>query len=370
MSNSGFAHLDWAFATNKHDVHDQLYETYRKKTQYLSYLNELIYFLGKYGCKGIQEKISDCSHLFKFQSILSELETARVLLERGKSVELLPDNYMRMESPPDLLVEDDEVKAYVEVKHILEDLTVGIILEDLRQFLCTNNYLYRVDIEFNEIMSLPVIRWQERQHKEDALRNALQEVKTRIKALNSSSLPVGIETKVGKFKIHQSSSGKGYPGVIRTAAITVPDKKYIEKICFDVCTKAKKRDKWTGDHRTKIYIVALDFTEIGVYDRGIMEVALIGHRIKKHPISPMPDIRETKEVTYAKERGWEHFLRETCIIPRNRTYLDSASQGIFFTEPNVKNVSGVIGKFGKELHFVPNPFSFDEINDPRLMNYI
>jgi hypothetical protein len=369
MATLRFSDLEWALATNTYNLQDLLFNTYKDKLAYLKYLNDLIRFLREHGCSDIQEKLKHISDLLRFRSIRSELEIAKGLIQRNKSVDLLPENYMGMVSPPDLLAVDDEIEAYIEVKRILEDQTTSAIIEFLRRFLRENNYHYIINVVLNEMMSIPVIKWHERRLKEEVIRKALQEFEAKIKTLDPTSLPAEIETNIGKFEIHPSTSGRGFPGVIRTSFIKLPEKKMIEKIRQDVIEKASKRDKWIDEHQAKIYIVALDFEELA-YDKDYLEIALIGHRVYVKPPLQAPIIYETNEVQHAKELGWEQFLRETCIIPTNRTYLDSNRKGIFFTEPIIKNVSGVIGKFREELHFVPNPFSFDEINDPRLVNYI
>lgn len=129
-------------------------------------------------------------------------------------------------------------------------------------------------------------------------------------------------------------------------------------------------------------MVALDYKEM-FYDEDYMEMALIGTRVTVSGPEVSPGLanayanayirqkfRETEEIKSARGRGWETYMREKCILPRNRTYLDPNKRGILFTEPIVQNISGVLGKFREALHFVANPFAFDEINNPKLANYI
>jgi hypothetical protein len=336
----------------------------------MKYLDELICFLRNHNCRNIQEKLSCVSDdWLRFRSAQSELELAKVLILRGKAVDFIPENYMDMVSPPDLLVVDKNIEAYVEVKLLIEDPTMKAILDFLRQFLPTNPSPCIVNIELNKMMSVPAIGWYERQLKEEIIRKACQEFKTQMKTLNSLNLPMEIKTNIGKFEIHKSPSSRGYPGIITTSVITLPEEKMIEKIRDDVVKKASKREKWTSDHHSKIFIVALDFEEMH-YDEDCINIALIGCTNTFMSSKHMPPICETKDLQHAKERGWEKFLLEKYILPRNQTYLDNNKKGIFFTEPKVKNISGVISKHGKTLYFIPNPFSFDEINDPKLTNYL
>ncbi len=366
---SSLKHLEWALATNPHDLKDLLFDAYKNNLKYLRHLNKLIYFLRKHGCRNIQGKLNDVPNLNKFQSIVSELEIAQALIRRGKSVELLPDTYMGMTSPPDLLVSDKKIEAYIEVKRITDDSTFDLIINFLRRFLNKNNYPYIVNVELNEMMSIPAITWQERQHKEKVIRKAFQEFEAKIKILNSKSLPAEIETIAGKFEIKRSIKGKGFPGFIRTSFVKISEERQIEKIRRDVIVKAKKRNKWSNEHRSKIFIIALDFEEL-FYNKDYLEIALIGNTEKYIPPLKVPNKPLTKEILHAIKLGWEPFLREKYIIPSKQICLNNKRKGIYLTEPIAKNISGVLGKFGQELHFIPNPFAYDEINDPNLLKFI
>ena len=72
----------------------------------------------------------------------------------------------------------------------------------------------------------------------------------------------------------------------------------------------------------------------------------------------------------ANEKGWKNFLEKMNIIPQI-SYLDPRRRGIYFNVNSVKNVSGVIGIFrGRNPVFLPNPFAYKEINDPKLVDYL
>lgn len=368
MSNLDLSHLKWALATNRHNLKNMVLEVYKDNPEYLTYLDELVYFLRSRNCKNIREKLDDVSQLDKFRSVCSELEIARALVEHGKLVAFLPDNYMNMVSPPDLLVKNGQIEIYVEVKRIKEDGTSNIIFGFLRQFLPEHNYPYIVDIKMNETMSIPAVWWYERQLKKLIVEKSLQEFESQIATVNPRSLPAEIETNIGMFQVRPSPSGRGYPRKLSTSGM-IPWEKLVQKIRDDVVKKAKKRDEWSSEHRAKYYLVALDFEEIW-YKKDYLEVALIGNTDTYSSPLPMSKFVETDEVKVARERGWEAFLHEKHILPRDRTYLDINKRGVFFTEPAVKNVSGVLGKFRKTFYFVPNPFAFEEINDPRLVSFI
>ena len=84
---------------------------------YWDYINELVAYLKKANCEGIQEKMVDVgnNNLGKFESTIAELEIARLLSEKGKHVKLLPDNYLVGKSPdtqPRRIRSDRPFKVY------------------------------------------------------------------------------------------------------------------------------------------------------------------------------------------------------------------------------------------------------------------
>lgn len=368
MPEQTFADLRWALAVNTHSLENSLLEAYKDRPKYLEYINDLVSFLRAHHCNGIQEKLGCVSCIPTFRSVQSELEVAKELIERGKRVSLLPDRYAHMDSPPDMLVGDSLFEAYIEVKLVIDDPVVDEVVELLRQLLRSDNYPYIVELELSSEMSIPVTRNYEIEERKGMVKEALQQLEEEIKTVSSSSLPKEIRTVIGRFKILRSESGRGLLGPVGYSVIEVPGDKLVEKIRWDIKKKASKREGWSEEHRARIYIVALDFAQKD-YDKKYLEEALIGQRVTVMPPLEVPPVPEMTKVRRARERGWEDYLHRIHIIP-NRTYLDPDNMGVFLTESVVKNVSGVIGRFGKEVYFVPNPFSHDEVNDPRLVNYI
>jgi len=369
MAPSTFSNLNWTLETNPHNLKGKLLAAYRDKQEYLKYLDDLVYFLKSNSCKNIREKLNDASEIFHFHSTASEFEIAKALVQRGKSVDFLPQTYSGMASPPDLLVVDTDTESYIEVKRLIEDPTSVRLLEFLREFLRKHGYPYRIDVQLNEPMSIPAVGSHDRQQKEEVLTKALQEFESRFTSTEFVTFPARIQTNAGIFEIHQTESGRGYPGILWHRVIDVPEDTLVQKIRQDTLEKAEKREKWEGEHLAKLYIIALDFEQL-FFDRECLETALIGNRVTYASQLPLPEFSETEEVKLAKERGWGDFMHDMCIVPRDRTYLDNSKKGIFFTEPVMKNVSGVIGRFQDTLCIVPNPFASNEINDSRLVSYV
>jgi len=334
------------------------------------YLNGLLGELRKATCENVQEKIKDANHLQKFYSIISELEIAKFLIYQGKHVTLLTDDYMK-NSPPDMLVTCNGQEAYVEVKRITHDESINLIEELLTKFLQKYGYCFRVDLTLSHDLSIPVTKCEERKFKENLTRKTVEEFKEKFSYCDLSRLPLEINVLGTRFEIRKSEFSKGYIGFIHTACITVPREKLIKKIKRDVCEKAFKRINWSAEHRKKIYIVAIDCEQYWVSEDDVNE-ALIGRGCYFHSTLPMPPWappREVKEkIETAKQKGWKEFLIAKHIIPYDRTRLEY--DGIYFTRSETGNISAVLVRKGNKYYFVPNPFAFDEINDPNLTKYL
>ncbi|CAG1002865.1 hypothetical protein METP3_03474 [Methanosarcinales archaeon] len=75
-------------------------------------------------------------------------------------------------------------------------------------------------------------------------------------------------------------------------------------------------------------------------------------------------IPKWKEIEKARKDGWEKLLTKEGLVPTDYTYL--IKEGIFISEPKMKNVSGVIFRKYNKVFYFPNPFACNEINYPVL----
>jgi len=363
-------HLDWALATNQHCLRVQLLDAYQGNTSYLPYLDDLIRFLREHQCGHIRDKLDDVSEPRKLRSTVSELEVAKALIQRGKSVSLLPDQYLGVTGLPDMVATDSYGEVLIEVKLLTDDGTSEMLVEGLRRFIRDQKQPYVVNVTLNERMSIPAInnpkeKRYERQTKTECLKQGLQEFKERVVRIDLASLPVRIDTGIGVFEVYQSKSGRGYPGIVETSPIEVPDDKVVEKIRQDLVEKARKRERWAGDWRRKPFIVALDSRDWDC-DEDHLNSALIGETITV--ITRYTS--ETEDIKVAIRKCWESYMREKYILPHEYTYLNPERKGILFTKRVMKNVSAVLGITRGCMWFVANPFAFDEINDCALSRYL
>lgn len=319
--NEQYPNLSWALIDNLY-LKNVIFEEYKHNSRYLFYINDLISELISYKCEGIQEKLKDVKTLKKFSSILSELEFA-LLIAKNKEInelKLLPDDYLPSKSP-DILFRDELITYYVEVTRVNENPHIrDRISSRLREIL--KSHPYRVDVSLNTELSIPKMKRIERHIQKDLVEKSLDTFEDIFKeklTKNTFQTPSDvIDTESLTFTIERTDSGKGYPRFISSDYIEVPTDVLCDYIKERLIEKATKRNSFGDEHRKAHYIIALDCCE--------------------------PSIDE---------------------IDINKLLYDR-TEGIFLSETEMKNVSGVLfrGKWDK-ITFYPNPFCDAEINDPK-----
>jgi hypothetical protein len=350
-----YKNLKWAFKKNNKDFLNNLFDNFNENPYYLNSLEKMIRYLRNNHCKNVQEKLAFVADIWNFNSIVSELEVAVLLLENGKRVALIPDDYNEVVSPPDIYAVDDMFDVYVEVTRITNDRTIDIISDYMNE-----KTSFVVDVNLNENISIPAFG-DERDTKKKKIKDGLEEFSKKYDALEVKEAGIEMLTCIGKFKLRESKIGKGYAGTFFWGS-GIPYDKIMQKIRNDVIIKSEKRKKWKDDYLNKYYIVALDFEDIA-YDPMYLESALFGSMTYF-------DTDPHHLIEKAQNRGWKGYLKSMQILS-DYNILFPNKWGVFLTSEITKNVSGIIGKFrGKKPVFYPNPFAFDEINNPKLVHYL
>lgn len=369
-----YPNLTWALALNP-KLKEMLFEEYNGNRSYLSQLEELILELKSLRCKCIQEEIKDVSNLYKFDSIISELETAKILAKNENRVVLLPDDYFQCQSP-DILCQNDIINSYIEVTRLSgNDYLFNSIILPLTDFLKDNHY--RIDVKLKENLSIPKVSGSERGKQEHLVELSLKEFEDKFKTNSLSEFPIVIDTTDIIFKIHKTISGNGYLGIFTSEVITVPSQTLREYVKERLIKKAIKRNDFEDIHRTYPYILAfdchewsIDTDEINQLLYGIITVIAsptnnLGEKEWSEIIKDRErNIPKWNEINAAKENGWSDLLIEKRLIPNNYAYL--SEEGIFLSEQFMKNVSGVLFRKNNNISFYPNPFCSAEINYPDL----
>ncbi|MCK4797426.1 MAG: hypothetical protein KAT05_08595 [Spirochaetes bacterium] len=378
MSVELYSNLTWALILNS-ELKSKLFEKYKHKPRYLIELDNLILDLINSKCENIQEKMKDVNDLNKFNSMISELKIARFLVQSGTKVELLSDDYFDGKSP-DILYKYDDLESYIEVTRLGEVESINSLFDSIRALL--KNFPYRIDIELKSELSLPRLTGKERTVQDNLLESSLEKLESVLESDNFTEFPVKIETDTIIFNVYPTSK-KGYLGIITTEVIEVPDNLMDYVGSKILIKKANKRDDFKGEHRGYFYIIAFDCEESSI-DELDMDGLLYGDiggpilNAFKYPEEVYEKWKQKEwnsiidrvrinptwdKIEQAKEKGWESFLVDKYLIPNN--YSNRNGNGLFLSEPDLNNVSGILFRTKWNKHFFyPNPFCHSEINCP------
>lgn len=148
---------------NNSELKQTVYDNYR--IEYLKILEKLFEELYSCACKGIEVKMYETSDLFRFQSLISELEFARYFTRNKMQVELLSNNAFQGRKAPDMWVGSDSIEYFVEVKNIQfdeEDYTFGTKVAEALNSLGMS---FMVVVKSSSLLSTPSYKYQAKDQK-------------------------------------------------------------------------------------------------------------------------------------------------------------------------------------------------------------
>jgi hypothetical protein len=265
-----------------------------------------------------------------------------------------------------MLVLGESKEYFVEVKNIEfddEDYDFGTkiagILNDLEKF-------FMVVVKSASVLSTPAYKYQTRDQKEEQCGKALEEFKDKLKNFPPDSPTISIHTSVADIELHPTKLGKSYLGIgTMLQAISEPPE-YKERIRYDILQKSRKREDWTVDELSKLYIVAIDDNSMFFYvDRYNME--LFGNCAYYSPPLAVPDIPISNMIGDAIKQGWKDYLIKMCVLRNDRSVISENERGMLFTEPSLKNVTAILVRHGKSFHLFANPFADEKINNANIL---
>ena len=169
---SKYPNLSWSLSLNN-ELKSKLFETYKSKHNYLQGLDSLIIDLKNSSCNNIQKTIEDVDNLYKFDSIVSELEIGKYLARNRMNVEFLSDDYFDDKPSPDILCKNELFNSYVEVTRLSENELIFKIIDLLRNSL--KKLPYRVDAILKSELSLPKLRGKERTIQDELVSISLKQ---------------------------------------------------------------------------------------------------------------------------------------------------------------------------------------------------
>lgn len=363
-SENQFPFLERELSKNS-ELKQKVYSNYR--TGYLKILEKLFEELYSCACKGVEAKVHETSaDLFRFQSLISELEFARYFARNKMKVELLSSNAFQGRKAPDMWIVGDSKQYFVEVKNIQlddEDYNFG---SKVAEALNSIGMSFMIIVKSSSRLSTPSYKYQGKEQKEKECEKALKEFKTKLKDVSSSITPFLIPTMVADIELHSTKKGKSYLGIstMKTATSEPPD--YKERIRYDLLQKSRKREDWTGNELDKFYIVAIDDNSIFFYiDR--YNVELFGNATYYCYPLKVPKVKMGHDIENAIKKGWEEYLRKMCILCNDRSVIPENERGMFFAKPSMRNVTAILVKHRDSFFLLANPLADERINNPDVL---
>lgn len=375
-----YPNLCWALNSNS-DLETIIFGEYGNNKRYLSQLEDLVSDLKTLNCKGIQEEIKDISDFNKFLAATSELEISLIMSKKGYSSEMLPDNIFKGQSP-DILCQNGTHTLFVEVTRLNENPYISdIIVNHLKDFL--SNSPYMVNARLKNDLSIPKVKGSDRIKQKEMVELSLNEFDEIFKKDNFSSFPFKVDTKYITFEIIKIDSTKGYSGMISSECIKIPADDLRDYVKERLMKKANKRNDFESRYQTYPYILAFDCKQMFI-DEDDLDNLLYGidgsiatfptilsksdeQRCKiwkddefKKVVDTIRQKDSWKEIEAVKADGLDNLLLEKKIIPNDYSYR--SDEGLFLSEPFMKNVSGVLFKdTSNSVFYFPNPFCYKEI---------
>jgi hypothetical protein len=364
-----YPNLRWALSMNA-TVGERIPADFGDKPAYLAGLEELFGELRGRSLVRIPEKLKPVEDMFRFSSAVAELEMARYLAARGKDVDILPGGKLSA----GISWMDMGGKGYLEMFRAINNEPVYHMLNHLRGFL--GDTPYRVDVKFNDALSRPPQDYHDRKRQMEILEGSMEEFGKAFAGL--SATPASVRTAGVVYDIRSTESGQGYCGLIDSWPIDVPEGTVRAQISQRLVEKAKNGRTWMDAHPDNAYVIAVDVTEWPV-DVMAVDRLVYGERVK---IESMDDITfrdkqwrsilENKQncipgwhmIESAARSGWKAMLMEKAIIPMGYEYL--VKGGLFISEKEMKNVTGVLLRTRGGMNYLPNPFASGKMNRPGL----
>jgi hypothetical protein len=331
--------------------------------------------LRDFGCDSI-EKFSETPDWKKFLSLKSELLFANAFAKLGFSVSLISDSSQewrrngQMLPSPDILLEKDGQKFFVEVARISNDETVSKVLNKLNELNPCSQYMHNlyVWIKFSTEFSSPAISHVERTERDELINRFVDEFQEFFPLINRSSMPETIEIQncQVEFSAQPHFSYRRIDGIPST--IIIPQCKLNQQVKIELERKAKKREKWTDLHKTYPYFVALDIRLECQFQFALINL-LFGESSYYDALLKLPEYCEPPLVSQAKTRGWSQFLESVGYKPQPQSRI--ISPGILISDPCIfQNVTGIVVNIWDSLQSVPNPFAEEQINRPDFQEII
>jgi hypothetical protein len=311
----------------------------------------------------LQDKLAvESSNWGKFLAFGSELFFANEFFKQGFSVELIleseKDWAKQHRRPPDFCVLNNDHKFLIEVACISGDETTSEVAARISPIIRQSSF--RVEIEYSEDFSIPVIKSNEREERQRLIEEFVNEFEKILATLDSTtSLPKSCDIFGCRVTFTKPLAGKrGYYAGCVTDAVIIPEDKLYQHIASVIGDKAKKRVTWAECQKEIPYLIAIDIQQDFIFLERL--VSLLFGKQCYFPQS-QPQYSEPSIVSVAKAHGWQEFLEDIGFSQQTRSPV--IQPGLLISnEVTSKNVTGIIAKIRDELYYLPNPFAEEPIN--------
>ena len=332
-------------------------------------------------CTNIQEKFADVSSWDKLFALHSEMIFAGAFSQQGFKVNFIPDRSetwkrdkkgSEYHKSPDISIEKDGKKLFVEVTQLSDDEAMARISEKLNSILNNHSKVpLRVETHYSKSFCHPALNFEEREAKNQRIDDLVKEFRKAIYALDVSLLPQTLEILDCTFKFSKSffqdgdRKPKGYHGSSIYPFIRIPQRELDDLVIQRLLAKAEKRSGWGKQHKKTPYLIALDARQKFLSSQEIASLLLGEKCLLEKP----RDYFDPEIIAKAKSNGWKTFLEEFGYQSVPDFYI--SSPGIFMKyHDKLHNTTGVVIRFVESFQLIPNPFADPEINCPDLQDII
>ena len=364
---------------NNPRLRDTVFQKFGGKNASLSIFDELIAFFIHDHRDELIAKIKDTNTLPLFCSLIAELNSARIFVQRGCEIKLLANNYFNGPSP-DILCKYPELTFHIESTSLSDSSPLAKIYDELYELLRTKPF--EVNVNFHENVSKPCFSGEEHAEQEALLEKSLDQFKKDFEQLNPGSPRREIETDGITFFLTPSKEKHGCLGGYSSGS-KFPEKIFKKFVTVLLLKKAGKREKFIDSAKNYPYILTfvsrssaiddIDFHRL-LYgfvprlsilpnDQETVRQEMIVREERWNAIicDKKNNIPRWEDIEAAANYGWTEFLTRIHYIPNDYAYL--VEEGLFLYEPLMKNVSGILlVRKSMEPHFFPNPFCDPEIS--------
>lgn len=365
----------------------KVFEAYKDRPDELEEAEDLISDLERLGCKEIEKKLNE-KEADNFDSTVSELKVAKVLLDNKHNVEFLSEKdpcFKKRKGQtyksPDIICKDNDSTTCVEVVRLNDSSRkdiVDLIQDQVGDFVrCLP---YRIDVHLKEELSLPKIKKEDKNKQKQSVLDSLEIFKKSFSEDMQPQVPLNLPNDAGDFTfvLKKNALEQGYLCII-SICFDIPAEliKYLEK--YDIDKKDKAHD-FPIEQRNNPFIIAIDLRMWEIKDEDIHSLlyGLVGlhpRGMKKYWEEVMAEVHSRdswEKIKRAQSNGWDSFLREKFLIPNNETLLciNKDNEGKFVSD-KMEDISAILViDHNNKCFFYPNPFCRDEINNPKIVNFI